>query len=486
MRFRESQPSGQVWATTLYDNYLFEGIYTIGIKIWDISNPINPQNVGFLQMEQGFPIYRLQNYFYIFSPGTDVKIYNMSVPTAPLLTTTFTTGGHPTQMEVVGQTAFISDRNAGLVIANIANVTSPSILQTLQMPDRAEGIAVQGNYAYLSCWYAGFRIVDISNPLQPTEVGVCALPGLTRRCVVRGDYAYVANYQSGLKIVNIVNPTAPFVAATWIDGRGGITHDVVLSGDTLFVGNAGSGLYMLNIANPIDPQLIGWYYNSYPVGITKVNNTLYVSDFRSFSVYSVAVPELRLLTPNGGEVYDGGTTDTLRWYGGGFPGTITVSINLDYPNGTWIPILENIQHDGISPWFIDRVNTTHARIRIVSDMYEFLTDESDSDFSIVTNSVITSSTILPSEYAIAVAPNPFNSTANLSLAIPEASNLRLAIFDVQGNEVAQLYRGAIGAGNHRFPWRAAPELASGVYLYRAEISNQNAPKLFAGKLLLVR
>ena len=64
-------------------------------------------------------------------------------------------------------------------------------------------------------------------------------------------------------------------------------------------------------------------------------------------------------------------------------------------------------------------------------------------------------------------PNPFNPSTVINFALPEASYVRLAVYDVLGREVKTLVDGQLDTGNHQVRFDAAG-LPSGTYLYRIE------------------
>ena len=78
---------------------------------------------------------------------------------------------------------------------------------------------------------------------------------------------------------------------------------------------------------------------------------------------------------------------------------------------------------------------------------------------------------VPSQYILSQNyPNPFNPSTVIRYQLPEASNVRLAVFDFLGREVAMLVneRKAVGSYEIRFD---ASGFSSGVYLYRLTADN---------------
>ncbi len=66
-------------------------------------------------------------------------------------------------------------------------------------------------------------------------------------------------------------------------------------------------------------------------------------------------------------------------------------------------------------------------------------------------------------------PNPFNPSTTISFALPEASEVSLAIYSMSGQLVKKLVAGGMEAGDHSMVWDATDErglrVASGVYAY---------------------
>ena len=84
---------------------------------------------------------------------------------------------------------------------------------------------------------------------------------------------------------------------------------------------------------------------------------------------------------------------------------------------------------------------------------------------------------IPSQIALGQNyPNPFNPSTMIEFKLNAAQDIRLAVFDLLGREVAVLVDGVQPAGTFRTAFDAS-NLSSGTYLYRLETANGTATKL---------
>jgi hypothetical protein len=67
-------------------------------------------------------------------------------------------------------------------------------------------------------------------------------------------------------------------------------------------------------------------------------------------------------------------------------------------------------------------------------------------------------------------PNPFNPSTNIKFSVPESGDIKLAIYNVVGEEVAVLVDGFTEAGFYNVTFNAS-SLPSGVYLYKLQSAN---------------
>jgi hypothetical protein len=89
-------------------------------------------------------------------------------------------------------------------------------------------------------------------------------------------------------------------------------------------------------------------------------------------------------------------------------------------------------------------------------------------------------------------PNPFNPTTNIRYALPQAAHVSVKIYNVLGQEVAQLKDEIQTAGTYDVVWygknSAGHSVASGVYFYRLQAQALNSGAEFSSfkKMLLLK
>ena len=85
---------------------------------------------------------------------------------------------------------------------------------------------------------------------------------------------------------------------------------------------------------------------------------------------------------------------------------------------------------------------------------------------------------MPTAFALgANYPNPFNPATTIPLSVSaDAEDVELAIYNVLGQPVRQVWAGSLAAGEHRLGWDGrdaqGQSVAAGVYLYRLQVGEQ--------------
>jgi hypothetical protein len=220
------------------------------------------------------------NYAYVADRDSGLQIIDISNPTTPTLKGNYDTSGYAYGVQVVGNYAYVADDYSGLQIIDISNPTTPTIKGNYNTSGSATSVQVVGNYAYVADVFSGLQIIDISNPTTPTLKGNYDTSSFALGVQVVGNYAYVADYYSGLQIIDISNPTTPTLKGNYDTSSYAIGVQVV--GNYAYVADAYSGLQIIDISNPTTPTLKGNYDTSgIAYGVQVVGNYAYVADYYS-------------------------------------------------------------------------------------------------------------------------------------------------------------------------------------------------------------
>jgi hypothetical protein len=94
----------------------------------------------------------------------------------------------------------------------------------------------------------------------------------------------------------------------------------------------------------------------------------------------------------------------------------------------------------------------------------------DSDGTIRGPLPVGNGALLPTEYDVNVYPNPFNPMTNFKIAVPQASDTRIIVFNIMGQIVRDMNMGRLQAGYHTIQFGGA-ELPSGMYFARVQSGN---------------
>jgi len=88
---------------------------------------------------------------------------------------------------------------------------------------------------------------------------------------------------------------------------------------------------------------------------------------------------------------------------------------------------------------------------------------------------------LPSDFQLGQNyPNPFNANTTISYALTNAGRISLAVYDLAGRKVADLFNGNQSAGNYQIDWdgidNSGQVVSSGIYFYRLIADGQSTTR----------
>ena len=92
---------------------------------------------------------------------------------------------------------------------------------------------------------------------------------------------------------------------------------------------------------------------------------------------------------------------------------------------------------------------------------------------------------IPTEYSLSQNyPNPFNPSTTIKFGLPEASQVKLALYNVLGQEVMILSSKEYSAGRHSINLNAE-NLTSGLYIYSISAKGVNGKDFLETKKMLL-
>jgi RNA polymerase sigma factor (TIGR02999 family) len=345
-------------------------------------------------------------------------------------------------------------------------------------------------------------------------------------------------------VVNLTNPGGALAGS--LQGTGTILNDdgvpaLSVGGVALPEGNAGTTpfVFPVSLSNPTD-QIVTVHYQTSDSTATLANNdyqaasgTLIIPAMTSTETVTVLVngdvcgepqetfrlrlsvptgaalgsgtgvgtiqndddataPDVTVVSPNGGEVLDVGSTADIQWTATDGIGVTGVDVLLSRDGGVTYPELlaSGIANTGSFLWTVTAPSsaTADALVQVKAHDAGCNTgmDVSDAAFQIF--SVVTA---VPeggpiTEFALGlVRPNPTGGRAEIDFELPRDATVRLSVVDVRGREVVKLVDRTLAAGRYRSSWNGRTvggPAARGVYF----VSFEAAGRKFHRRLVLVR
>jgi hypothetical protein len=105
-----------------------------------------------------------------------------------------------------------------------------------------------------------------------------------------------------------------------------------------------------------------------------------LSQLGSYS-QGVLPSSITVLTPNGGETWAIGTTQTIRWTSSGVSGNVKIEVSRN-GGASWATLFSSTTNDGVQTWKVSKPATTQARIRVSSVKNPSVADTSNANFTI--------------------------------------------------------------------------------------------------------
>jgi choice-of-anchor B domain-containing protein len=338
--------------------------------------------------------------------------------------------GSGSDVEAYGDYAYVSDDFGPTLIVGLSDPTDPEPVNAFG--DGVHTLTVAGDYLYTN-GNGGVRIWSLADPVNPAFVGQYN-PHYVHDILVRGDTMYTAGIRGdGIDIVDLSDRANPTLISRFnYPGSGAHNFCSDPSGSYLYVGDeVGTGQWtrIFDVRDPHDVEQVGEIIvdpESTVHNCHVKDGLLYLAHYdRGAWVFDISDP----VNPVQVAFYDGGLPS--------FPSGLDVAWSF-YPH---LPSGKLLVSDMLSGLHVLRLTGTVA-------------SEPDPE-------VAGGLTLAPP------FPNPARGAAALRFSLGAPADVRLAVLDAMGREVAVLVDGPLPAGAHEASLRAG-SLPAGVYLARLE------------------
>lgn len=282
--------SGEAWTRVdkiaVAENYAYVTASQAGIKIVDISRPIDPREVAAVRAGEVWDVAVSDNLL-LFSTSNQLSFYDVADPLNPDSITTMNLSGIR-GIAVNEDRVFLARGEDGILILNISNPAEPAVWSELDTP----GFALQavpeagGRVVLIADREGGLRIVDFSDPDAPVESGSLEPEGETRNVAIRGNWAYLGESEVVSRVDHRNHEGPERVSTRSLDGRR-ITA-ITADGDYVYCAAESRGIYILS--GDDDMEIVGQCIWDAPNDFQLQDDLLLCATGGSFMIIDVSDP----------------------------------------------------------------------------------------------------------------------------------------------------------------------------------------------------
>ncbi len=257
--------SGPITTVSTSGNYAYTSV--VGMLLtFSISDPIDPTLINSYPLEQGASSQFVSgNYLYTGSKAlpANFQIIDISNPAQPEAIGFLRTGTPVEDIFIRGDYAYLATGLNGLNIVDISNPSNPTVVFNFRLwtYELALSVDVSGDFAVLG---SDMRIylINVSNPASPQVAWQSNTQDNSdySSTEIADTLAFIASRVYGIYIYNISNPFSPNLINIYDTNglRDQRNLKIKLSGNLAYAVNA-SHLYIIDISNPESPNLLGTF-----------------------------------------------------------------------------------------------------------------------------------------------------------------------------------------------------------------------------------
>ena len=177
-----------------------------GFQIIHIMNSSNLFALSFISNDYSEQATLSGNLLYLIT-GANIKIYNIADPVNPEEVGVYNLKGlNPQSFAKKNNILFLACGNNGMQMVDITDPVHPKKISSIKLMNYTRKIFLQGDFAYI--WHGDMlKIVDISDPSVPIEVGSYQHPegkSINSLAVTEDSkYIYLVDFDNNLRVLNL-------------------------------------------------------------------------------------------------------------------------------------------------------------------------------------------------------------------------------------------------------------------------------------------
>ncbi len=286
---------GQYNDVVVKDGIAYIAAGDFGLQVFDITNPSNPVNKFYLDIDiqknnrdLATSLDISGDKIYLAFKEEGLRVYDISddkqnpVKTEKL----YSTAGEANDVVISNEVAYVAVGSAGLQVFDLKADSTKGY--TEKTPGDALGVFVVDDYAYIAGSKRGLHIIQVSDPEKPTLINSIETPGTATAVYVaemdngagsKRKYAFVAVGEEGLFIADVTDPNNLVDVASFKTEELEYANDLIVNGQTVHLLDKSDGLMTIDVKNISAPIRLG--NRSTPgnaLGLFLTNNLNFVAD----------------------------------------------------------------------------------------------------------------------------------------------------------------------------------------------------------------
>ncbi len=242
---------------------------TFGLQIMDIADRNNPVQIGSYETDDG-AYHVLVSGMYAYLKGVDsvntiFEFIDISEPSNPRFTGSYTVPGNFINIFVLNDRAYIAAGRLGLQVLDISDPANPERLGVFTSDYSFWKVFVHGEYAYTTATtsdgppYGAVIIIDVSDPDNMYQTCIERAYDPFGDIIVENEYLFVQYSEDGRVVIFDLSDPSCLEYVSFYMTYDFASYGFAVVDDCIYIPEPTSGLEMVDISEPDDPVLSGFY-----------------------------------------------------------------------------------------------------------------------------------------------------------------------------------------------------------------------------------